>query len=581
MKISGRYYNNGVETSRETQHNNRPRFNKNYSGKFTGRQSNSFYNGPYTHPYMIKDDFDHESQTSSLIQSFAENEKSGDVRKQMPNHDLNKVKRPKKKIPKELKMMMIEQPNFSQPPPPSPLTYHHSNNPIAPKFPGLDSRGRTFIQRMDQLSENIFHYHSTVSQTEANLNRKLYLRDMIYYTISPMFPLCGLYIVGSSLNGFGNNGSDMDLCLMVTNKELDQRKDAVPILNAIKNKMSKIEWVGNLQLIVAKVPILRITFGAPFQDIVVDLNANNSVGIKNTHLLCAYSNFDWRVRPLVSVIKEWAKKRGMNDANKSSFTSYSLVLMVIHYLQSGIPVKILPSLQNMFPERFNNKCDVRNLNVALSLDLPPTDKWKFNSDISLGEMLLGFFKYYATEFDYDEDAISVRLGTKLTRKDMFNSDVPHNMKSQWRCICIEEPFTYLNTAHSVYDTHVFKAIKNCFLLSYRALLRSGDFHQLMNGPSIQDELGNYALIPPGGVFFNSPKNGSNIYSHVSDCSTEPKKEPLDTENKYDLKNNFTSLANAKSLSTLKNCIQKEYQKKNTKPRTTLCELGLNKVTTIK
>lgn len=32
--------------------------------------------------------------------------------------------------------------------------------------------------------------------------------------------MCGLYVVGSSLNGFGNNSSDMDLCLMITNKDV-------------------------------------------------------------------------------------------------------------------------------------------------------------------------------------------------------------------------------------------------------------------------------------------------------------------------------------------------------------------------
>jgi len=31
---------------------------------------------------------------------------------------------------------------------------------------------------------------------------------------------CGLYIVGSSVTGFGGSSSDMDLCLMVSKKEV-------------------------------------------------------------------------------------------------------------------------------------------------------------------------------------------------------------------------------------------------------------------------------------------------------------------------------------------------------------------------
>uniref|UniRef100_A0A914UPA9 PAP-associated domain-containing protein n=1 Tax=Plectus sambesii TaxID=2011161 RepID=A0A914UPA9_9BILA len=148
------------------------------------------------------------------------------------------------------------------------------------------------------------------------------------------------------------------------------------------------------------VPILRIKFNAPFGDITVDLNANNSVAIKNTHLLCYYSSFDWRVRPLVTAVKEWAKRRGINDANRSSFTSYSLVLMTIHYLQCGASPPVLPSLQKMYSRRFGLRADVRSLNVALPLDPPPESVWSFENKMTLGELLVGFLEYYAFKFEY-------------------------------------------------------------------------------------------------------------------------------------------------------------------------------------
>lgn len=102
--------------------------------------------------------------------------------------------------------------------------------------------------------------------------------------------MSGLYVVGSSLNGFGNNSSDMDLCLMITNKDLDQKNDAVVVLNLILSTLQYEKFVASQKLILAKVPILRIKFAAPFDDITVDLNANNSVAIRNTHLLCYYSS---------------------------------------------------------------------------------------------------------------------------------------------------------------------------------------------------------------------------------------------------------------------------------------------------
>ena len=47
---------------------------------------------------------------------------------------------------------------------------------------------RHFKNSEFQLSEAIWLYHKQVEQTEATLNRKLQLRDLLYYTICPIFP---------------------------------------------------------------------------------------------------------------------------------------------------------------------------------------------------------------------------------------------------------------------------------------------------------------------------------------------------------------------------------------------------------
>jgi hypothetical protein len=239
------------------------------------------------------------------------------------------------------------------------------------------------ISRMDLLSEHICDYYERVTQTERTLLRKLRLRDMLYYSLAPLFPVCGLYVVGSSLNGFGNENSDMDLCLVITNGELDQRTHAVSVLSAVKEALASLSTIEEQTLITAKVPILRIKFRGPYSDIVVDLNANNLVAVRNTHLLCYYAFFDWRVRPLVTVIKEWAKQSHINDASRSTFTSYSLVLMVLHYLQV-VDEPVLPSLQQHFPKRFNPRADIRTLNLSHPLeDISPESNFKGSNTSSL------------------------------------------------------------------------------------------------------------------------------------------------------------------------------------------------------
>lgn len=44
---------------------------------------------------------------------------------------------------------------------------------------------------------------------------------------------------------------------------------------------------------------------------------------------------DWRVRPLVVCVKVWAAGENINCARDGTISSYSLALMLIHYLQCG------------------------------------------------------------------------------------------------------------------------------------------------------------------------------------------------------------------------------------------------------
>lgn len=94
-------------------------------------------------------------------------------------------------------------------------------------------------------------------------------------------------------------------------------------------------------------PIIK--FHDCYNHIDCDLNVNNHNGIRNTHLLKYYSEIDWRVRPLVLQIKHWAKFHNINDAAQQTISSYSLVLMVIFYLQCVCKPSILPVLQQIYP----------------------------------------------------------------------------------------------------------------------------------------------------------------------------------------------------------------------------------------
>ena len=98
-------------------------------------------------------------------------------------------------------------------------------------------------------------------------------------------------------------------------------------------------------------PILR--FDHPQSNIEVDLNYNNCVGVRNSHLLHCYTLLDWRLQPLAVMVKLWAQHHDINNAKDLTISSYSLILMVIHYLQCGVQPSILPCLHANYPEQFD------------------------------------------------------------------------------------------------------------------------------------------------------------------------------------------------------------------------------------
>ena len=123
----------------------------------------------------------------------------------------------------------------------------------------------------------------------------------------------------------------------------------------------------------------------------VDLSVNNPTAARNTHLLYCYSQLDYRVRPLVLAVKLWAKKNNINEARFQTLSSYTLSLMMIHYLQTGVSPPVLPCLQRTHSNIFNPNSDIFNL----PYNVP---QYKSDNKDSIGKLFVGFFQYFS---DYE------------------------------------------------------------------------------------------------------------------------------------------------------------------------------------
>lgn len=131
-----------------------------------------------------------------------------------------------------------------------------------------------------------------------------------------------------------------------------------------------------------------------------------------------YFTVDWRVRPLVLVVKLWAQSQDINDAKNMTISSYSLVLMVIHFLQciypiyfllhnryvlfiylnilfflDGVNPPVLPCLHSLYEGKFTPHTDIHCIDIQEELDIPVSVLRPKNRQ-SLGELFIEFFRYY-------------------------------------------------------------------------------------------------------------------------------------------------------------------------------------------
>lgn len=323
---------------------------------------------------------------------------------------------------------------------------------------------------LERLTQQILDDYFATRQAPQRYEQKLHLRDYLLSIFRTAFPGCSLHICGSTCNGLATNESDVDLCLLLTEtRKIDQKFEARRILYQLNMMLKRSAYIQRCHVIHAKVPILKFRDSKSGCD--CDVNINNTVGIKNTHLLQGYCGYDWRVSPLIMIVKKWAKRHGINDASQGTLSSYSIAMMVLHYLQEPCQPPVVPSLQMAYPEIFDGTRNV--LNLSLENPASRIAREGSSNQATLGELLVGFFRYYAEQFNWEDDVISVRQGRKY----------PKGESRVWfkKFICIEEPFDLSCVTRAVHTQEKFDAIKQRIKIAYYTLTVSPFLESILSG----------------------------------------------------------------------------------------------------
>jgi len=342
---------------------------------------------------------------------------------------------------------------------PDPESFRAVAEYLATKIPEHIQKNKG--NRFKSLSSSIWNEFNKNQQSLATMMQKIDLWNEIYRVIRIQYD-CGLFIFGSTFNGFGGRNSDVDMCLFLDRGVFFPDKEKlISVKDLLRRHCSHFiaggnRWNGGIELIPAKIPILK--FKDKVGNLEVDLSVDNPASIRNTHLLFYYSKMDYRVRPLVMAVKTWAKKHGINEAKNQTLSSFALTIMVINFLQIGVSPMVVPCLQERYPQMFRADSDIFNLDYNVPLEFCS------ENNHSLGDLLVGFFNHYVFNFDSDSDVASIRTGRILARDTCeAEAKAKKNSPGQWKArLLLEEPFTRTNVGRAVCNDKQYQLIQQKF-----------------------------------------------------------------------------------------------------------------------
>lgn len=330
------------------------------------------------------------------------------------------------------------------------------------------------LQKCASVQDQIQTVHTTLQLTEVDKENREKLRVMVETEMKQYFPSCGVHIFGSSNNGFGVKGCDVDLFLQTgveappppeDDSDESRKPPDIPTVNQVKNGdvslevLNKLTKSGQLQFIrrallqnrdeyisVVYIPALTcpvVKFLSKTHSLRCDLSNAHSLPLHNTALLQLYSKLDPRVAPLMTVLRRWAKT---NDyiGTQPSFSSYTFSLMVIFYLQTRNP-PVLPSV-NTLRSRPHVKNIVDGFDCSFCSDVSKIERTKNRQ--SLETLLLDFFAYYK-DFYFFEHVISPLTG-RCEPKRRLEEAKTEDGKVKANHMYIQDPFdTARNCAGNV------------------------------------------------------------------------------------------------------------------------------------
>lgn len=219
---------------------------------------------------------------------------------------------------------------------------------------------------------------------------------------------------GSMMNNFmvEDNESDLDICIVPHNMSIEEFS---PFLDDIQKEI-KHQGIGTYIKCHSSDRYALLKMKDNVSQATIDMTVHTMLPIYNTKMIRLYSLYDQRFHILGLYLKHWVKKNKINGATDKYLSSYALLILLIHFLQTEIYPIVLPILQKVNNTQkmytYSHSGTDFNVNVYFEENIEEIEKYiniinnnQKNTD-SVGLLLVKFLEFYCYKYSH-ENLISI------------------------------------------------------------------------------------------------------------------------------------------------------------------------------
>ncbi|KAN0061080.1 hypothetical protein ACQY0O_006815 [Thecaphora frezii] len=249
----------------------------------------------------------------------------------------------------------------------------------------------------EMLHREIMAFDSWLAPTYAEHETRVMVIELISRAIKGRWRDAQVYSFGSQETKLYLPQGDIDLVVVSDTMEYQRRET---VLRAMAATLRQHNLATEVQVIArAKVPIVK--FVCTYAKLRVDISVNQTNGLSAAKYVNSWLRKCPSMRPLVMAVKHLLVQRGMSEVFSGGLGSYSVIIMVISFLQLH----------------------------------PKVQRGEIDPARNLGVLFLEFLELYGKNFGYDTCGISIR------GKGGYFSKARRGWKDERKpfMLCIEDP----------------------------------------------------------------------------------------------------------------------------------------------